>query len=307
MDGEITPGDFFMFLGFLVGMYMPAKHFSNINQNLQRSLAAAERIFKVLDHREHILQTKNPKILSRFRENIEFQDVSFAYKDEDYVLKNLNFKIQNEDIVAFVGPSGAGKSTAINLLPRFFDPQKGEILIDGVNLKEYNIKSLRSKMSMVMQDIILFNMSVRDNICYGLGEFTQAEVEKFARAAHAHDFIQELPEGYDTIVGERGVKLSGGQKQRISIARSLIKDPEILLLDEATSHLDTESEQLVQEALDKLMENRTTVVIAHRLSTVRKADLIIVLEEGRIVERGRHEELLEIPGIYRKMFEMQSL
>ncbi|MGM0441172.1 MAG: ABC transporter ATP-binding protein [Elusimicrobiota bacterium] len=307
MAGEITPGDFFMFLGFLVGMYQPAKHFSSINQKLQRSFAAAERIFKILDHREHILQVENPKMLIRFRDKIEFKNVSFAYKDEDYVLEDLNFEIGNEDIVAFVGPSGAGKSTAINLLPRFFDPQKGQITIDGIDLKEYNIKSLRGKMSMVMQDIILFNMSVRENICYGLGDFSQEEVEKYARAAHAHEFIQELPDGYDTIVGERGVMLSGGQKQRISIARSLIKDPEILLLDEATSHLDTESEQLVQKALDKLMENRTTVVIAHRLSTVRKADLIIVIEDGKIVERGRHEELLNIPGIYRKMFEMQSL
>ncbi|MFH1414589.1 MAG: ABC transporter ATP-binding protein [Elusimicrobiota bacterium] len=307
IEGNSTPGDFFVFMGLLAGMYMPAKNFAGINQQLQRALAAAERIFTVLEHKEHILQDENPEILTSVKENIVFNNVCFAYEKENYVLNDMNFSIRRGDIIAFVGPSGAGKTTLVNLVPRFFDPQKGNITIDGININKYTIKSLRHKVAMVMQDIILFNVSVRENICYGLGNFTEEDVEKYAQAANAHDFIKELPYGYDTIVGERGVKLSGGRKQRISIARALIKNPEILILDEATSHLDTESEKLVQEAMDNLIKGRTTLIIAHRLSTVRKADKIVVMDGGRIVEQGRHEELLAITGLYRKMFEMQSL
>jgi subfamily B ATP-binding cassette protein MsbA len=307
ISGSSTPGDFFVFVGFLIGMYTPAKNFAGINQQLQRALAASERIFNILDHREHILQIENPTILTGFKNSIDFRNVGFAYEGDNFVLKKITFSINRGNIVAFVGPSGAGKTTLVNLVPRFFDPREGNIFIDGTDIKEYNLKSLRLKMALVMQDVILFNMSVRDNICYGMGEFGQEEIEKYAKIAHAHEFIRQLPQGYDTVVGERGVKLSGGQKQRISIARALIKDPEILILDEATSHLDTESEKLVQEAMDILMKDRTTLVIAHRLSTVRKADRIIVLDKGEIKEQGRHEELLRIPGIYRRMFEMQSL
>ncbi|MDA3793490.1 MAG: ABC transporter transmembrane domain-containing protein [Elusimicrobia bacterium] len=302
-----TPGDFFLFLGLVVGVYDPAKKFAGINQQLQRSLAAAERIFVILDQKDHILQSDNPKGLVEFKDEIEFKDVTFAYEKGVDVLKNINLKIKKGQIAAFVGPSGAGKTTLVNLIPRFADASGGEIILDSTPLKDYRIKSIRNKISMVMQDVILFNMTIKENICYGLGNFTQEEVERYAKAAHIHDFIDGLKEGYNTVVGENGVKLSGGQKQRISIARALIKDPEILILDEATSHLDTESEQAVQKALDNLMENRTTFVIAHRLSTIRKADKIIVLDEGKIVEEGRHEELLGVSGVYRKMFEMQSL
>jgi len=307
INDNTSPGTFFAFLGALAALYMPAKNVANINQQLQRSVAAAERIFAILDHKEHISQVENPVILEKFNKNIEFKNVGFAYENEKYVLQNINININKGEIIAFVGPSGAGKTTLVNLVPRFFDPVKGKILIDGVDLKEYTIRSIRRKIAMVMQDVILFNNTIKDNICYGLGKFSQEEVEKYAKAAHAHEFIISFPDGYDTVIGEKGVKLSGGQKQRISIARALIKDPEILILDEATSQLDTQSEKLVQEALDYLMKDRTTLVIAHRLSTVRKADKIIVLKDGIIEEMGRHEELLRVPGLYRRMFEMQSL
>lgn len=304
---SVTPGDFFLFIGYMVGIYTPAKNFAGLNQQIQKALAAAERVFEILDDRSHIVQVKNPKVLVSFKDKIEFNELSYRYAEGELVLKNINLTIPNGSIAAVVGPSGAGKSTLINLVPRFYDPTSGMISIDGIDIREYTVRSLRKKIAMVMQDVILFNMSVRDNICYGLGEFSQEEVEKYADAAHADEFIKQLPEGYDTIVGEKGVKLSGGQKQRISIARALIKDPEILILDEATSHLDTESESLVQDALDALMVNRTTLVIAHRLSTVRNADKIIVLEDGELIEEGRHEELLAMPGLYRRMFEMQSI
>ncbi|MBN2406230.1 MAG: ABC transporter ATP-binding protein [Elusimicrobia bacterium] len=307
VTGRESPGTFFAFLAALSGMYLPAKNFAKINQQLQRAMAATERILGVLDHREHILQVENPLNLERFREKIEFEKVGFSYRPEAEVLKDINLTVKRGDIVAFVGPSGAGKTTLVNLVPRFFDPCSGRITIDGMDIREFSLKSLRHKTAIVMQDVILFNVSIRDNICYGQGEFTLEEIEKYALAANAHDFIVKLPDGYDTVVGERGVKLSGGQKQRISIARALIKDPEILILDEATSHLDTESEYLVQEAMDNLMKGRTTFVIAHRLSTVRKADKIIVLNEGRIVEKGTHDELVKMQGLYNKMFEMQSI
>ncbi len=307
VEGTTTPGEFFLFIAYLVGIYTPAKNFAGLNQKLQRAIAASDRIFEVLDMREHIVQVENPVILKSFKDKIEFKDVGFAYQADDYVLKNISFNIKRGQIAAFVGPSGAGKSTLVNLVPRFFDPQRGSIEIDGINLKNYTVRSIRQKTAMVMQDVILFNTTIKENICYGLGDFSHEEVEKYAKAAHAHDFIMECPEGYDTVVGEKGVKLSGGQKQRISIARALIKDPEILILDEATSHLDTESEKLVQDALDYLMSERTTLVIAHRLSTIRKADKIIVLKDGEMQEQGRHEELLEVDGVYRRMFEMQSL
>ena len=304
---SVTPGDFFLLLGYIVALYTPAKNFAGLNQELQKSLAAAERIFEILDEKSPLVERSNLKILKDFNQSLEFRDVSYRYGDGDLVLKNININVPHGSIAAVVGPSGAGKSTLINLVPRFFDPVSGFIAIDGKDIREYTVRSLRKKIAMVMQDVILFNMSVKDNICYGLGEFSDDEVRKYAEAAYADMFIKQLPDGYDTIVGEKGVKLSGGQKQRISIARALIKDPEILILDEATSHLDTESEKLVQDALDLLMKNRTTLVIAHRLSTVRNADKIIVLEDGKVREEGRHEELLAIPGLYRRMFEMQSI
>lgn len=307
INKDTTPGTFFTFIAALSGMYLPAKNFAKVNQQIQRALAAAERVYKILEHKEHILQIDNPVVLTNFKHRIEFNNVSFAYETDKYVLTDINLTINNGEIIAFVGPSGAGKTTLVNLVPRFFDPQKGSVVIDGTDLKRYKLRSLRQKLAIVMQDVILFNMSVRENICYGLGNFTQEEIEKYAAAAHAHEFIKDLQYGYNTIVGERGVRLSGGQKQRISIARALIKDPEILILDEATSHLDTESEKLVQDAMDNLIKGRTTLVIAHRLSTVRKADKIVVLDNGRISEQGRHEELLKVPGIYRRMFEMQSI
>ena len=296
--------DFIRFIIILFAMLQPLKAMSGVNNTIQTGLAAAERIFGILDSPVEVKEKPNPVFISEFNDSIRYEDVSFRYEDE-WVLKDINFEIQKGQVVAFVGPSGAGKSTMVDLVPRFYDVDKGAIKIDNVNIKEYSLKSLRQLLGIVTQETILFNDTIAHNIGYGLKDVSQKAIEDAAKAANAYDFIQKLPHGFDTNIGDRGIKLSGGQGQRISIARALLKNPPILILDEATSSLDTESEQLVQNAIDRLMKERTTLVIAHRLSTITHADNIVVLDGGRIVETGDHESLVESDGAYKKLYDIQ--
>ncbi len=303
--GAWKPGAFIAFLGTVLSTYQPLRNFSHFNPFLQQGLTASERIFNLLDEKPTIIEPKEAKILSPFQKEIIYENVWFAYHNEDYVLENINLKINQGEIVALAGPSGAGKTTLVNLLPRFYIPQRGKIFIDGYDISETNLKSLRSQIGMVMQEVILFNDTVRNNIAYANPTVSDEEVIRAAKIANAHEFILNLPQGYNTIIGERGILLSGGEKQRIAIARAVLKNPPILILDEATSALDPESEKLVYGALDHLMENRTTLVIAHRLSTIHKADKIVVIERGTIVDLGRDEELLERCSLYRRLYQMQ--
>lgn len=298
------------FLGLLFAIFQlmpPIKELSSVNNRIQESSAAGDRIFEILDAKPKIKNIDNPKIISGFKNSLVFDNVSFQYEDSvEPVLKNVSFSLIKSEIVALVGPSGGGKSTLVDLIPRFYDPTAGRILIDGTDIKEVSIESLRGLMGIVTQETYLFNESIKDNIAYGLGEFPFDRIVQAAKTANAHNFIMELPDGYDTIIGERGTKLSGGQRQRLSIARAILKNPEIMIFDEATSALDNESELLVQEAIERMMENRTTFVIAHRLSTIRNAHRILVLDRGKIIQMGRHDELIEdINGLYRKFYEMQ--
>ena len=266
-----------------------------------------ERIDAILDAQNPIRESAEPKPLDGFRESIRFRGVSFSYEDGREVLHDIDLEIPKGKTVAIVGASGAGKSTLVDLIPRFYDPSAGSITIDGVDIRDVRLSDLRALMGNVNQDPILFNDTLFNNIAFGKQDATQEEVEAAARIAGAHDFIMDKAEGYRTGIGDRGVKLSGGQRQRISIARAILKNPPILILDEATASLDTESERSVQEALDKLMSGRTTIAIAHRLSTIKNADEIIVMDGGRIVERGRHDELIAKGGYYRKLHDMQAL
>ncbi len=277
--------------------------FANINQGL----AAGERIFSIIDARSEVQDKADARTLDQFRHTLEFRNVSFSYDDAREVLHDISFTVRKGETVALVGPSGGGKSTISELIPRFYDPRQGEILIDGISLRDYTQESLRAHMGIVSQDTVLFNDTIRNNIAMGCTDVTDDQIEAAARVANAHDFIAECPEGYDTNIGDRGSKLSGGQRQRISIARAVLRNPEILILDEATSALDTESEKLVQEALTSLLKGRTSIVIAHRLSTIHNADRILVIEHGRIAEQGTHAELLARGGIYAKLIELQSL
>lgn len=306
IKGEATPGTFFSFLAALLMLYEPVKRLSGVNNTIQQGLAAATRIFEVLDAVPEIHNKSGAKTLHSITQGIEFQDVSFRY-EEEWVLKNINLEIKVGEVVAFVGASGGGKTTLLNLLPRFYDVSSGRILIDGVDIREYTVESLRSMIGMVTQQTILFNDTVKNNIAYGkIGE-PMEEIIKVAQAANAHGFIQNLPQGYDTIIGEQGIKLSGGEKQRLSIARALLKNAPILILDEATSSLDSESEVEVQKALEYLMQGRTTLVIAHRLSTIRRADRIVVISNGTVAEIGTHEELLEKNGEFKRLYLMQFI
>ena len=298
------------FLGFLFIIFQimpPIKELSNVANRIQESTAAASRVFEIIDEPITIKIKPNAIPFTDFKDSIVFKDVSFHYEpNHKYILKNINFRVLKGEIVALVGPSGAGKTTLVDLIPRFYDVTEGAIYINGIDLRDYNIKSLRDHIGIVTQEPILFNDTIRNNISYGFENSSFEDVVNAARAANAHDFITELPYGYDTVIGERGLKLSGGQRQRISIARALLKNPPIMILDEATSALDSESEILVQKAIEKLMENRTTIVIAHRLSTVRNADKVIVLDEGQIVQIGTHSELIQnTAGLYYRLYTLQ--
>ena len=311
ISGKTTIGTFFAFVAAISSMYKPVKNFASLNEQIQQALAASERIFYVLDTKSFVVELPQAKVLLPLREKVVFEKVSFSYpqegssKENELVLEDINLEVSKGEILALVGPSGGGKTTIANLIPRFYDPIKGRIKVDGQDIREVTLKSLRGQMGIVTQETILFNDTIRNNIAYGDPEAPFEKIVNCARIANAHEFIMELPQGYETVIGERGVKLSGGQKQRIAIARAILKEPEILIFDEATSSLDSESELLVQEALDRLMKNHTTFVIAHRLSTIRKADRIIVIDRGRIVEVGKHEELMERNGLYRKLYELQ--
>jgi subfamily B ATP-binding cassette protein MsbA len=303
--GAMTVGDFGVILAALYGMYNPIKKLSNVNSNLQQAFAAIERISELLDIKEEILESPEAVPIPLLQSDIKFRNVSFSYSKRT-ILKDISFDVPKGTVCAIVGLSGAGKTTLVNLLPRFDEVTEGAILVDDVDIRRFTLNSLRDSIGIVTQDVILFNDSVRNNIAYGdANSIAMDKIIEAAEAAYARDFILRLPEGYETVIGEKGVTLSGGEKQRLAIARALLRNPPILILDEATSSLDSESERLVQSALDNLMARRTTFVIAHRLSTVRKAGMIIVLNEGRIVERGRHEELIKADGIYSKLYSLQ--
>lgn len=303
-DTDLTPASFLLFLTFYASMIQPAKNFSNGITSLQKGTVAGQRIFSVIDLEPAIKNKPNAIALDEFKDSIEFRNVSFAYEKEA-VLKNINILINKGKTVALVGPSGGGKSTLADLVPRFYDPTQGEVLMDGVPITDYEIESLRRQIGVVTQESILFNDTIFNNIAFGMEGVKEEEVIQAARVANAHDFIMQTELGYQTVIGERGSKLSGGQRQRLSIARAVLKNPPILILDEATSALDTESERLVQEALNNLMMNRTSIVIAHRLSTIQHADEIVVVQDGRIVQRGAHGELIGQEGLYRKLNEVQ--
>lgn len=306
LDQQILSGPTFIYyLVMLYSIINPLKDFSKASYNIPKGLASMERVDKILKAENTIKEPANPKHIASFEHQIEFRHVSFRY-GEQWVLKDINLVIEKGKTVALVGQSGSGKSTLVDLIPRYYDVQEGEVLIDGVNVKDLGIHDLRQLIGNVNQEAILFNDSFYGNITFGVDSATREQVEQAAHIANAHDFIMQTEHGYDTNIGDRGGRLSGGQRQRVSIARAILKNPPILILDEATSALDTESERLVQDALERLMKTRTTVAIAHRLSTIKNADEICVLHEGEIVERGTHEELLEKGGYYRKLHEMQK-
>jgi subfamily B ATP-binding cassette protein MsbA len=304
ISGVSTPGTFFSFMTALIMFYQPIKAISKLNNTVQEGLAAAVRIYAILDTDSDIVERREAVELERKRHPVVFENVSFKYEDQ-MVLRNINLQVKAGEIVALVGMSGGGKTTLVNLVPRFYDVTEGAVLVDGHDVRDVTIASLRSQIGIVTQDPILFNDTIRCNIAYGNPKALESDIVAAATAAYAYDFVQSFPEGFDTVVGEKGVRLSGGEKQRICIARALLKNAPVLILDEATSSLDSESELAVQEALENLMRGRTTFVIAHRLSTIRNADRIIVIVDGRIVEEGKHEELLSLRREYCKLYEMQ--
>jgi subfamily B ATP-binding cassette protein MsbA len=305
LKGTSTMGSFMSFLAALIMLYEPVKGVSKINSTIQSGLAAATRIFELLDVVPDIVEKPDAVVLPPFRDCIEFKNVSFSYEKNEPVLHKVNLRVQRGEILAVVGPSGGGKTTLANLLPRFHDVDEGTLLVDGHDIRDLTLHSLRSQLALVTQQTILFNDTVGSNIAYGSRNCTQEDIRGAADAAFALDFIEQLPDGFATVIGESGARLSGGQRQRISIARAILKDAPILVLDEATSALDTESERKVQKALENLMQNRTTIVIAHRLSTIKNADRIIVMQGGKLVEEGTHEQLLQEHGVYEGLYNMQ--
>ena len=307
MTGQLSPGLFTLFIASLASLVSPFKRLSRIYSVNQQAMGAAQRVLEVLHTEPTVRETPGVAPLPRFSQTLQFDQVSFKYpSSEGWVLRDLSCEVRRGEFVAIVGPSGAGKTTLVNLLPRFYDPLEGHVRLDGVDVREGTLRSLREQIGIVTQETFLFHDSIRANIAFGKEGATSAELEAAARAANAHDFILRMPQGYETVIGERGLKLSGGERQRVAIARALLRNPAILILDEATSQLDAESERLVQEALERLTQGRTAFVIAHRLSTVRRADRILVLDRGRIVETGRHEALIARPdGLYRRLCELQ--
>lgn len=304
-NSTLSGPTFIYYMVILYSIIQPLKDFSKAGYNIPKGLASMERIDKILQAENVIKEKNNPKHISEFCEKIEFRNVSFKY-DQKWILRNINLTIEKGKTIALVGQSGGGKSTLVDLIPRYYDVQEGEILIDGINIRDLGICDLRQLIGNVNQEAILFNDSFRNNIAFGVENATQEQIENAARIANAYDFITQSEQGFDTCVGDRGGRLSGGQRQRVSIARAILKNPPILILDEATSALDTESERLVQDALERLMKTRTTVAIAHRLSTIKSADEICVLHEGEIVERGTHDQLVAIDGYYKKLSDMQK-
>ena len=304
----LGPSEFIAFIAIFSQLLPPAKSLTQAWYNIQKGMASSERIYKILDAEINVKELPDAKAIQKFDDKIEFKNVSFSYRKDDmvYVLKDINLTIPKGKTIALVGQSGSGKTTLADMLPRYYDPNNGEILIDGNNLKSLKIKDLRRLLGVVTQESILFNDSVLNNIAFGLDNVSEEDVINAAKVANAHEFIANLPQGYHTFIGDRGGKLSGGQRQRLSIARAVLKNPPVLILDEATSALDTESERLVQDALTTLMKQRTTLVIAHRLSTIIHADEIIVMQQGEIKERGTHHELLAANGYYKKLYDLQS-
>ena len=305
VQGALTPGAFITFIGISLKLYQPAKWLSKFPATVQPGLSAAERIFEFLDTPLEMVDQPGAQMFDTVRDAVRFESVSFHYTDDAPVLSDVTLTARRGTVTALVGPSGAGKTTLVDLIARFYDPTAGRITIDGVDMRDFSVKSLRRMMGVVTQETILFHDTVRANIAYALPDSTEEAVERAARAANAHEFISQMPDGYDTILGERGTRLSGGQRQRIAIARAILRDPPILVFDEATSALDSESERLVQEAIEHLLEGRTVFVIAHRLSTIMNADQILTMEDGRIMQRGTHEELLAEGGLYRKLYRLQ--
>lgn len=302
---SLPPSRFFQFVTALLATISPIKSLSEMNSTIAIGLGAADRVFGLLDTPSTIAEKPGARALGPFAEAIRYENVSFEYDRGPRVLHDVSFSVRRGEVVALVGASGAGKSTALDLLARFYDPSAGRVTLDGTDLRDATLRSLRGQLGIVTQETILFHDSVRANIAYGLADATDEDVERAARAAHAHEFVSRLPEGYETVVGDRGVRLSGGERQRLAIARALLRNPPILLLDEATSALDTESERLVQDALERLMRERTVLVIAHRLSTVQHAHRILVFEDGRVAQHGTHAELLAEGGPYRRLYDMQ--
>jgi subfamily B ATP-binding cassette protein MsbA len=307
MEGVTTPGELAAFFLYALIIAGPIGTFVRLYTQMQEALGAIRRVYEILDTPPLIKSPENAVVLSEMKGSIEFDHVNFEYNDGAKVVDDVSFQIQQGQTVALVGPSGAGKSTLIKLLLRFFDPKSGTIRVDGNDIRDLDLKALLQQIALVPQETLLFGGTVKDNILYGRLEATDEEVIEAAKSANAHNFIAKMENGYDTVVGEKGVKLSGGERQRVAIARALLKDPCVLVLDEATSSLDNESESLIQEAMERLMVNRTTFIIAHRLSTIHNSDLIIVLDHGKVVETGKHEELMQNQGLYHKLYTIKML
>lgn len=308
LAGLSTPGTFFSFLAAMIMLYEPIKKITGANNDIQRALAGAERVFELIDSEDSVVEEEGVVPLYENFKELSFHNVTFAYNDIDPpALRDVSFSLKTGERIAIVGPSGAGKSTFVNLIPRFYEPQAGYITINNRDIRQYTLRSLRQYVSLVSQDTFLFDTSIFENIAYGTAAADEERVKNAAKQAFAHDFIEEMPEGYNTFVGERGVKISGGQKQRLTIARAIYKDSPLLILDEATSALDSEAERIVQLALENLMQHRTSIVIAHRLSTILNADRILVMDQGKIVAEGRHNELLQICPLYKKLCALQFM